>query len=412
MLHASGHRREAVLVARRACVSFPGHDEVAQLNATARLAIACEPPEGDARRPAAPCIHEPFFHFARGFEGMDAAEFERKSDKKRNGVDPFVQCRMRRVGRDDDWPTVDVDLTRTPTTKTIVDVMALLEKRRVTMIGASLVRQTLGALQCQLEAGSLRRAHELQWRSWGWSTFAQDNKGCADAGSAALWRAQGGSKFEGLRAAGCVPRGVAFVDEVLNQTDVVVVAYNPQHYEGSLAWWRHDLEIMMPLLVAFASQPGKLAVVREPPAQHFAGGSYDPSTAGFVSPARGCCRQLTHQEAYSNFNYQAVVVVHELVGRLGAGRVHILPWYNVTLRRWNAHVATRAACFAPAADGTWLRRKGCFCDCTHYCYSPLFYDATILTPLHFMLLRQGRRIASPRAPEREVETKRNRYRRS
>ena len=28
-------------------------------------------------------------------------------------------------------------------------------------------------------------------------------------------------------------------------------------------------------------------------------------------------------------------------------------------------------------------------DCTHFCYTPLFYDATVLTPLHAMLLAHG-----------------------
>ena len=391
-----GWRKDAVLRARHTCASYSGHDEAVQLNATDRLAISCEPPEGSARNPAPPCIHEPFFHFARGFERMTAAELEQSSDRKRNGIDPFVQCRIRRVGHDEDWPTVDPDLTRTDATKTMVDVMGLLGKRRVTMIGASLVRQSLGAMQCQLESASLRRSHELQWRHWGWSTFSQDNKGCAGERHAGLWRAQGRAKFEGLRAAGCVPRGDEFVRAVLNQTDVVILAYNPQHYEGSLEWWRYDLSLMLPLLAAFARQPGKLVLLREPPAQHFAGGSFVKASAGFVSPTRGCCAPLSPHDAYHNFNFDAVLIAHELVGTLGGGRVRILPWYNATLRRWNAHVATRAACFTratdPAADsGTWVRRASCFCDCTHLCYSPLFYDDTMLTPLHLMLYKQARR---------------------
>ena len=35
-----------------------------------------------------------------------------------------------------------------------------------------------------------------------------------------------------------------------------------------------------------------------------------------------------------------------------------------------------------------LRKAECGCDCTHFCYSPLFYDATMLTPLHELLDRQ------------------------
>ena len=48
--------------------------------------------------------------------------------------------------------------------------------------------------------------------------------------------------------------------------------YNPQHYEDNLAWWAYDLELMLPILETFAKRAGKVAILREPPAQHFAGG--------------------------------------------------------------------------------------------------------------------------------------------
>ena len=48
------------------------------------------------------------------------------------------------------------------------DVMQVLGKRIVTMIGASLTRQTHAAMQCALESvvPGGRRSHELQWRQW------------------------------------------------------------------------------------------------------------------------------------------------------------------------------------------------------------------------------------------------------
>ena len=45
------------------------------------------------------------------------------------------------------------------------------------MIGASLVRQTTNAVQCQLAAAGLRREHELKWKHWGWGTFSEDGQG-------------------------------------------------------------------------------------------------------------------------------------------------------------------------------------------------------------------------------------------
>ena len=373
--------------ARLACSARPGHAESVQLSATARLAITCEPPEGNGE--AAPCLYEPFFHFARGFEDMSEAEMANHSDKRRNGLDPYVQCRTRRVGHDEDWPTVDVHLQRNDRTKTITNVTALLGSRRVAIVGASLVRQTIGAVQCQLEAAGLRRDHELQWRHWGWATFTQDNQGCDNVTSM-----EAATRVEKLRASGCVPRGSKFA-RLLSWADVVVIAYNPQHYAGSLAWWRFDLEIMLPMLASFARQPGKLAVIREPAAQHFAGGAFEPKYALYASETRGCCVPLSPAEAHSNFNYDATLAVHELVAQMGGGRVRVLPWYNLTLSRWQAHVGTRASCFERKhvekfGRAIWTRSTTCGCDCTHFCYTPLMYDAMLFTPLHAMLAQQRR----------------------
>ena len=425
---------DALVASRAACAAQRGFNEAVQLNATRKLAISCEPPEGSGL--SAPCLHEHFFHFPKGFEHMNAEDMERSWRR----VDPFNQCRTRKT--DADWPTVELHHTRTSETKTMGDMMNLLGKRNVTIIGASLMRQTLGAMQCALETFGLRRHHELQWRHWGWSTFSSDNKGCGANFSRDL-QPRTAAEVSRLRQAGCVPKGAEFA-AMLSRSDVVVVGYNPQHYEGQLDWWRYDLEIMLPLLQAYAQQPGKLAVIREPPAQHFVGGAYDPQVKSFVSATRGCCVPVSPSTSHNNYNWHAVVAVHEMVARL-APAVRILPWYNETLRRHNAHIGTRAACFERTHDGlgirhgthhgngrgraassgdgisggggqgrsgqlwfrdlvtgrreaaSWTRRRECGCDCTHFCYTPLFWDATLLTPLHAMLLeadsgRAARRI--------------------
>ena len=236
-----------------------------------------------------------------------------------------------------------------------------------------------------------------------------------------------GERVRRLRAAGCAPRAPAF-RELLKSTSVVIVACallakaptaaslglrprladtrafatvdaiarnstlsdNPQHYEGRLDWWRYDLESMLPILREWvAGAAGRVAIVREPPAQHFEGGAFVPGQRQFVSPTRGCCRRLSAAEAFGddNVNYAAARAVREAVGAVKGGRVHVLPYYNVTLRRWHAHIATRAACFARREHtAEWTRKRECSCDCTHLCYSPLFYDAAILTPLHELLI--------------------------
>ena len=82
------------------------------------------------------------------------------------------------------------------------------------------------------------------------------------------------------------------------------MAYNPQHYDGgNLAWWRLDLEAMLPMLEEFARREGKIAILREPSAQHFPGGQYDAKRNVMISDRRGCCTQLSPHEAYDNVNW-------------------------------------------------------------------------------------------------------------
>ena len=287
---------------RSACASQPGLAEAVQLNATGKLAISCQPPENDGV--SAPCIHEAFFNFPWGFERMSNEDMAYHAFWRR--IDPFNQCRRRT--RDADWPTVEVTLQRTAETKTMKDVMNVLGRRVVTLVGASVMRATFGALQCALESAGLRREHELQWTRWGWGTFTDDNVGC-NPGLGALRRQylQGRKRdpaafVRELRSADCLSRGIAF-QKMLNRTDVVVMAYNIQHYEGILDWWKLDLEGFLPALEEFAQRDGKVAILRETSAQHFPGGQYDGERNEMVSERRGCCVQLSEGEAYNNVNW-------------------------------------------------------------------------------------------------------------
>ncbi len=367
--------------ARAACSRHPGFSDATQLNATKKLAISCASPEADGR--AAPCIYEPFFHFPRGFESMGAEELARHYKV----VVPFVQCRLR--PRDEDWPTHEAYLQRTPDVRDIRDVLKLLGHGRVTFVGASLARATLGAIACAMESRGIRRGREAQFGPWGWATFSEDNGGCRNF-TAIRRSVPLQQRVQALRDAGCLRRGRKFA-EMLNRTDVVIVGYNPQHYETLDDWWRLDLATMLPLLQEFATRPGKLAVLREPAAQHFAGGEYRAHALSFVSSTKGCCNPIS-TDSPSNYNWRATLMMRRLARKL-APDVRILPWYNVTAVRWGAHVGTRASCFSRqrAAGGgeEWARDKGCGCDCTHFCYTPLFYDSTILTPLHDMMRDAG-----------------------
>lgn len=381
-----------------------------QINATGgKLGVMCAPPEAEGT--AAPCLMESFFHLPEGFEEMDEATLAgRWADK---GRDVYGQCRLRT--RDADWPTAELFETRTAATKTMRDFSTVLKKRVITFVGASVMRGTVAALQCGLESAGLRRGpagdYQHQLRLWGWATFSEDNHQC----SPDVWNyvRKGNESMPGalsskwyrradrVAAASCVSDGDKF-RSMLAHTDVVVVGYNPQHYEGLENWWELDLKMMLPILSKWAETPGKVAIVREPPAQHFAGGAFSRDGHGsvqFISGYLGCCPEISATKAYDNYNWRAVQAVNREVGRFA--NVHVLPWYNATLRRWSAHIGTRADCFSRAPDlhgaKRWAR-KGCGCDCTHYCYTPLFYDSTIITPMVSMLKHELRGDRDGRAP--------------
>ena len=81
---------------------------------------------------------------------------------------------------------------------------------------------------------------------------------------------------ERLRAAGCVSS--EHFMQMLNRSDVVIVAYNPQHYDQNLDWWRYDLEQYLPVLSQWVQEAPtrRLAMVREPPAQAAGAGDAGP----------------------------------------------------------------------------------------------------------------------------------------
>lgn len=127
----------------------------------------------------------------------------------------------------------------------------------------------------------------------------------------------------------------------------------------------------------------------------------------------------------------ATVAMREAVARL-APSVHVLPWYNETLQRHSTHIGTRASCYRSmnvevsskrgtrsaahvatsssarrsavgtvgGAPGTWRRSLSCACDCTHYCYTPLFYDAAFLTPFHGFIYKERTGTRASNLPRR------------
>jgi hypothetical protein len=307
------------------------------------------------------------------------------------------QCALRT--RDTDWPTAELVETRTPTTKVARDVLNVLGKRRMIFIGGSVMWQSVEALLCAMVGAGAEGDLSTRFSYRGFFSFAEHNVRTAPGprnGSCAGLPSTTHLTLEQLMnhpaSAACVAEGTR-VRDVLNDADVALVAYEPTHYAMNLGWWTQDLSILLPILEAYARQTGKLAIVREPFAQHFPGtGSFkSAATAGNATPSRACCQAMDHLTTFNNFNFHATRVLRLMVGKL-APHVHILPWYNATVRRHAAHIGTRVACYerqgesvATGAETSWRVSRGCTCDCTHFCYTPLFYDATLFTPLHAIL---------------------------
>ena len=92
------------------------------------------------------------------------------------------------------------------------------------IVGASVARATTKAMQCALASADLRDGPSgavAQWLDWGWARYSSDNGGCD---SVAAFRA---ARTARTRTRSCLRRGDRF-ERMLNTTDVVIVAYNPQ----------------------------------------------------------------------------------------------------------------------------------------------------------------------------------------
>ena len=200
---------------------------------------------------------------------------------------------------------------------------------------------------------------------------------------------------------------------------------DPAHYGAdpglSERWWQHDMAALMRVLrewTADTSTGRRVAVVREPWAQHYAAGDFggrstthaarqDAGGHHFAMARAGrephaleasethgpggdeqCCSQLEGAAAWDNLNYRAVRALHAAATGL-APAVSVLPFYNATLARYSLHKqTTRAKCFRQLEPhgNSFVKDPMCICDCTHFCYVPLMYDDAFFTPLHTQLL--------------------------
>ena len=219
-----------VSVARAGCLASPSYSIPSQL-LRGEIQLVCAPDEASSP----PCISEWFM--------------DRPSSAGEQGWEQYAQCRLR--PRYDDWPTVEPIEIAGTATQTIADVARLLGSRRVTIIGASTAQQLFDWTQCALHREGLGSSGR-HWRKWGTSTFASDNGRCQHLNASQILHSR------------CAERDGLFADEVLTESDVLIVDYSPEHYmQGgsveqqrlALEWWRADLRTLLGLIGRWMALP-------------------------------------------------------------------------------------------------------------------------------------------------------------
>lgn len=433
---------EAIAEAARArCDADPDAPvESAQIAAYDGLRVNCHPPQG-----APPCISEAFMHSKskRSLNWLGAG----------GGPRDFGVCKLRRDY--EDWPTAEPHhppgaRPGDGVTKSADDIAALIgPERRVLIIGASTARQLHDATLCRLAStpGGNFSALSDQF-AFRWSNKYREAAGGCTAQAAADACARRSLQPEArspvcrghMLTDGCYKNGTAF-GAALDRYDVVIAAYDPQHYGGAnilLRQWAADMAALLLELARWrqrhAADPGRAAFVREGSSMHFVGGTYKqpPKFSGAGTAGSSClCAHAEQSWAHRNGAWQATVELNALAAR--SGGVHVLPFYNQTLPRDDMHkgdmcsyrmkrvdgvpVPERAGAGAAAAaanatagaagaeragEGEVARQhrrlavhpiRAC-CDCLHMCYSPQFYDATFYTPIWHSLVRHHAYTAS------------------
>ena len=167
------------------------------------------------------------------------------------------------------------------------------------------------------------------------------------------------------------------------------------HYSNEKRYRAHMVRLMQEM-ASFGQQSGKAAVFRETSVQHFpvASGDYhdaiarDPSLVVVVrNGTRGDGKQDDQLREWHGGSFCAArsssspqswrnQVVHDVVGREGLTHaVAIQPFENLTAPMWDFHQ------HPVWRNGRWSS------DCTHFCYSPRFWDRSFHDMYH--ALRRG-----------------------
>ena len=313
----------------------------------------------------APCISE--FLFGHEFYWSE----------KKARASGGVKCSM--WTRDENWPTLEPHLQRPAGLGGIWEsVLSAMPNRTLWLHGDSIMTQVCEASICSL----LRSAVVPQPPLCTGSDVASSTTRCTDVD--ALARSVG-MQLRAIRLPNgarllCSAVGAFERDKIAavlrgGGVDVAVFNYG-LHYHTNANFGQMLATLFDELKVWAAASGGRVPLFRELSAQHFKGGSYSPG-AERPPPGTPCQCEPLQARAAKDASERTLgnqnVEFNRLAALAAAERgVGIVPFYNLTAPRHDMH--RRHFC-----SFSNQKKVGRCCDCTHFCYTPLFWDVFFST---------------------------------
>ena len=294
----------------------------------------------------------------------------------------WSEARARRDGgikcarwlRDDDWPAREPLLTRPPNLGGVWEsVLSRMPNRTLWLHGDSIMTQVCEAALCSLVRSGVVKQPPL-------CTMGgrhPQTPPCTDIDNLAR---STGMQLRAVQLPNsarllCSAVGVfehPKIEAVLERADVSVAVINYGLHYHTARNFRAMLSELFGLMSTWAAAgQGRVPLFRELSAQHFKGGAWKPG-ADRPPPGSPCeCEALnarnaadSNEKTASNQNVEFNGLVAAAASSAGVG---VVPFFNLTVPRHNMH--RRHFC-----SFSNQKRVGRCCDCTHFCYTPLFWD--------------------------------------
>lgn len=311
-----------------------------------------------------------------------------------------------------EWPMYDPYLAhqREEDART-VELVVRLGNRTMLIAGDSVSNLDYRGLRCAVQREELfdpvRTARLLEsWRAWG---RAHKLSCCGQVMSTTL----GGT----VVFVGVYRYEHDVVAALLRSSDVLLLNYGLHYRHSNMGTYVADMRALFAHIQRANAQAGAGAqgggtrvLFRETTAQHFKGtGAY---TVGAERVGSNGCVCSAHTQAVSFENHIAVEngFVAQLAANVTAGAVPVVPFYALTVPRYNMHNADdwcghgasrQQALKAGGAARLMRARASSCCDCTHFCFTPQLYDAYFAGVERALALADRRASASVR-PVRQL----------